>query len=98
MGVPVVYEGTWHYRYMMPLLWWPIVWTAVWLVRSLGSARGFVVSTALAGVALMLGFAYVSPGLRTPALLALHHPPRACLLEAPRTRALQQIRRRRVPS
>ena len=89
LAVPLVYEGTWHYRYMMPLLWWPIVWTAVWLVRSLRAARGFVVSAALAGVTLMLGFAYVSPELHTPALLALHHPAEACLLEAQRTAGLK---------
>ena len=43
----LVYEGTWHYRYMMPVLWWPIVWTTVLVVRALGTARSPVVSLAL---------------------------------------------------
>ncbi|HXP74402.1 MAG TPA: hypothetical protein VN823_09660 [Stellaceae bacterium] len=89
LATPLVYEGTWHYRYMMPLLWWPIVWTSALVVRALGAARSPAIPVGLTGVAAVLGFAYVSPGLRTPALLALHHPLEACLLEGQRTLGLK---------
>ncbi|HKX10010.1 MAG TPA: hypothetical protein VJN67_17555 [Stellaceae bacterium] len=86
---PLVYEGTWHYRYMMPLLWWPIIWTAAAVVRLSGSARRSAITAALAGVTVVLGYVYLSPGLRTPALLALHHPLEACLLEGQRSTGLK---------
>jgi hypothetical protein len=88
LATPLVYEGTWHYRYMMPLLWWPIIWTAAGVVRLSGSVRGSAITAALAGVTVVLGYAYLSPGLRTPALLALHHPLEACLLEGQRSAVL----------
>jgi hypothetical protein len=86
---PLVYEGTWHYRYMMPLLWWPIVWATALFVRALGPARSPVVTAGLGGMTALLGFAYVWPGLHAPALLALHHPMEACLLEGRRTAGLK---------
>lgn len=89
LATPLVYEGTWHYRYMMPLLWWPIIWTAAAVVRLSGSARRSAITAALAGVTVVLGYAYLSPGLRTPALLALHHPLEACLLEGQHSAGLK---------
>ncbi|HKF71933.1 MAG TPA: hypothetical protein VKB68_09285 [Stellaceae bacterium] len=88
-ATPLVYDGPWHFRYMMPLVWWPITWSTALVVRASGPARSSAISAGLAGVAVVLGFAYFSPGLRAPALLALHHPLEACLLEAQRTAGLK---------
>ncbi len=88
-ATPLVYEGTWHYRYMMPLLWWPIIWTAALVVRISGPSRGAAIPAGLAGVTAVLAYAYFSQGLRTPALLALHHPMEACLLDGQRSAGLK---------
>lgn len=90
LAAPLVYEGTWHYRYMMPFLWWPIIWTAAALVvRMSAPIRSSAIPVGLAGVTVVLGYGYFSPGPRTPALLALHHPLEACLLEGQRSAGLK---------
>jgi hypothetical protein len=43
--------------------------------------RSSAIPAGLSGVTVVLGYAYFSPGPHTPALLALHHPLEACLLE-----------------
>jgi hypothetical protein len=89
LATPLVYEGTWHYRYMMPLLWWPIIWSTALLVRISGVSRNAAITAGLAGLTAVLGYAYASPGLHAPSLLALHHPMEACLLDAQRSAGLK---------
>jgi hypothetical protein len=89
LATPLVYEGTWHYRYMMPLLWWPIIWTTALVVRISGAERSAPISAGLAGVTAVLAYAYFAPGLHAPSLLSLHHPLEACILEGQRSAGLK---------
>ncbi len=89
LATPLVYEGTWHYRYMMPLLWWPIIWTAALVVRISGAERSWAIPTGLAGVTAVLAYAYCAPGLHAPSLLSLRHPLEACISEGQRSAGLK---------
>jgi hypothetical protein len=84
-----VYEDLPSYRYTMPLRWWPVIWTAALLARGLGSGSSAVATTGLSGMAAWLGYAYLSPGLHVPALLAWHHPLEACVTTGQRSAGLK---------
>jgi hypothetical protein len=89
VATSLVYEEPWHYRYMMPVLWWPVIWTTALVVRMSGPVRSAAIPAGLAGVTVVSGYAYFSPGIRTPALLSLHHPLEACLLEGQQSAGLK---------
>jgi hypothetical protein len=89
LAIPLYYEGPANFRYASALLWWPLIWFAAMLVRVAGPVRGTAVATGLTGTTIVLGFAYFSAGVHTPALLSLHHPLEACLLEGQRSGGLE---------
>jgi hypothetical protein len=80
--LPLLYIDSMGYRYASALLWWPLIWAAAGLVRSAGPVRGYAFATALAGVTVVLGFAYVRAGPHAPALLSLHRRLEMCLTES----------------
>jgi len=89
LAIPLYYEGPANFRYASALLWWPLIWFAAMLVRVAGPVRGTAVATGLTGTTIVLGFAYFSAGAHAPAVLSLHHPLEACLLEGQRSAGLE---------
>jgi len=89
LAIPLRYVDLASQRYATALLWWPLIWAAALLVRVARPARGTAFAAGLSGVTIMLGAGYFSAGAHAPALLSLHHPLEACLLEGQRSGGLE---------
>ncbi len=85
----VYYEDTSQYRYTMPLQWWPVVFASALLVQRLAGKARWAISAGLGGLSSGLAVFYLWPGPHAPAILRLHHPLEACLLEGQRTAGLK---------
>lgn len=88
LAIPLRYVDPAGIRYASALLWWPLIWAAALLVRWARPARGTAFAAGLSGTTIMLGVAYFWAGAHAPALLSLHHPLEACLLEGQRSGGL----------
>jgi hypothetical protein len=81
----VLYADFSSYRYLAPLLWWPVILAAVALARW---GDTFVFG-GLAALALVLVGAGAAHELRGPALLSWHSPFEKCLLDGQRSGELK---------
>lgn len=79
----------WHlqnYRYMAPLLWWPLIWAAAALVRFAGSRPTAGALVLLCG---LFAAADLRGGVHLPKILTWRDPLTACLLEEQKASGLK---------
>jgi len=87
----LAYDGLGSLRYAMPLLWWPIIWSAAALARALRRTNGLLASAGLAGITVALTTGYLLQGPHWPAIVTWHDPLAACLRDAQKTAGVRAI-------